>query len=554
MAGYGGQFVALNVNTPSESQLAAAQASTAQTQSQVARATAPFDVEYSKQRTIGAQQTNQDNAMTLTEKLMHNTLMDKIVAQRTGQSSPLAAAESAYQPTAPATSQNTLLDPRVEEVMRSVDPSDPAQAAVWDAKMLELSKEVPQAAQFIGHGDKAKEYREAAASHGVQSIVNNPSPLAQAPAAVSPLAALGQTTSPDREVYVSPVTGKPIPAMTEFAIRYPKEAAEAIANDGMMAYNKTGNPVYLKRYAPTIYEKLATAENTLSDAQKTALVTQQSTMGSLGQNVLTQIAQYGANSPEAVAALRESLAIVVNHKWMAPLVAQDLLSRPIDQMTMSKIIGWTVQAQTVSQYMDNSGQKAANEAKARAPYTHSYSPVGNLPSGNLGLLNSQTGEVADSGVAVSKQSAGAITLETKIAGAKAAGYNDKEAYDIAVGIKPMAPDRQVVAARGMAIHQQDLASINNPGQPFDIEAAYRSNLATIQNAGAPDQGGSPSNKGGNHTQAQRQAYAQYAASKSPFGSADKPYIVSTVQQALSLPQGSWFIAPDGRKLQNKARH
>lgn len=421
MAGYGGQDIALDAETPTEfaqgtanSNLTAAQAATARVQSQLAQATLPAEVALRNSQSQLAQQTlpadvalrnqavaagdiaNAQSSLTLSQ----NQAMDAYakamgeIARRHAeeQSSPLATASAQTTPVQP------LFDPKIQQVMQSIDPNDPAAAAKFDAGMKAIEGGVPEASQFIGNYSRGalSAWRSQIGSHAIASAAP-PSPLAGgAPsspnsplgtpgaALASPLAATGAPSS------ISPITGQVDPILAEFGGRFPKQASEYLAMQGQIKYQQTGDINYLKQYDPEFYDKVTSGIKNMSDAQATSLKTQASVMGQDANGVLSLIATKGVNSPEVRSAYDTAVMRAAAQGWITPRVAQQELSGPVDSARLAML---GVQSQTVTDFMNTSGQTEANQARARAanPTPHFTATSAVDASGAPFVLNEATG-------------------------------------------------------------------------------------------------------------------------------------------------------------------
>lgn len=378
------QLLAIDVNTPSQTQLAAAQASEAQTQSQLSRATLPYAVQSAKAQ--ASSQTTAAGAADLSyqQQLQYNTALQSYLKRQTSQleaqapandqgaASPLAGATPAPPPAqAPA----PLFDPQIQAVMQGIDPSAPTK---WDAQMTTLANNgVPEAQQYVGRysADRLKSWRGAIGTHAVSQAgqAAQSSPLATAPAPTSQLA--GGAPTP----VTSALTGQPDQDLTAMSVLNPEGTGKLLAMQGMIKYQQTGDPAVLARYAPEMYEKLTAGFKNATETQKAQVEMRASQMGQQANAVLTLAHQLGPDAPEVRAAYNQAVISAAQNKWITPEVAQKELSSPIDFAQLSYL---ATASQTVSDFARTSGQEAANVARAQAENRAPEWDVAPLPDAN----------------------------------------------------------------------------------------------------------------------------------------------------------------------------
>lgn len=585
MAGYGGQLVALNVNTPSETQLAAAQADTAQTQARVMRETAPAVI-------AQQQQAAKAGELALADQLKLRALQDKMWEgmQRAQQpQSPLAAPQQQGPAESVQTPLTPLFDPRIEEVMDSIDPDDPRAAEKWDRGMEALASDVPQAKQFIGQYSKGSlnGWRAQMGAHAVSSPLASAGNLGQmatrsplAPAAQPPAAAPTPSFGA-----ISPLTGKYDPVLAEMSVRFPEKAREYQAMEGMMLYQQTGSVEALRRWAPDVYAKLATATNSLSDAQKTRLATQAEFMGSKANAVIVlgnRVKEAGRDpntDPKVRAAYDSAVRDAAKEGFLTPQEAQTRLSKPIDWAELAQR---GVEAQTVTQFLQQDVQHqtalkrgeagAEAEIKAQMPDSH-FTSAGVSEGGTMLVLDTKTGQVRDTGTTV--QSKQEQFWQTKHDAWLATHPGDTQgAVAFAGGKKDVSPTQMAAMAQANTVKQQANAAML--GQEFDFDTAYQQNLQLLKDAQAQPTGPQPATpqaaapaarSAHGHPPVQHQAALALTRSgilriwqpdgkppiekKVPFnpkakaGTAENPYFPANQVAYDKLPAGALFVGMDG---------
>lgn len=250
MAGYSGQLVALDANTPTEEQLAQGQADQAQTQSQLARATMPADIAIKNETARGLGITNQANALTLQQAQQLNAYRQHYLqSQGAGASGGGSSQLGDANPASPALTP--LFDPQVQQVMLSIDPNDPKAAEKFDTQMGALGEDVPQAKQFVGNYSRAnlQNWQASIGAHGMNSLSSAPA------GASSQLGAGGGATAPASPLaFDSPLGTDGDQYLKGMSVLDPKGTGEMLAMQGMIKYQQTGDLSVLARYSPDMYE------------------------------------------------------------------------------------------------------------------------------------------------------------------------------------------------------------------------------------------------------------------------------------------------------------
>ena len=567
-----------HVNTPSETQLAVAQADQAQTQARVLKETAPAIISQ-------AQTTAKAQELALADQIKLRTLQDTMweEMQKAQQpETPLATATGT--PAQSVQTQTTpLFNPRIEEVMDSIDPNDPRASEKWDTQMSALANDVPEAKQFVGKYSKGSlnNWRSQMGAHAVSSPLANAGALGQfatqQPAAPqSPLAAAPAKPTRQSIAAISPLTGKYDPVLAEMSVRFPEKAKEYQAMQGMLLYQQTGDPEALKRWAPDAYAKLATATNSMSDAQKTRLAAQSEFMGSKANAVIVlgnRVKDAGGNpdtDPKVRAAYNTSVIEAAKEGFITPQAARDRLAKPIDWAELSSR---AIEAQTVTQFLqqDVAHQAALKQGEAVAeatvksqmPDSH-FSVAGTDAEGNMIVLDTKTGQPRNTGVQV--QNKQEQFWQAKHDAWLAAHPGDLQgAVAFAGGKKDVSPTQMAAIAQANTVKQQ--ANAQMMGQPFDFNQAYAENLRMLQQAqaaptgpqpgatpaGEPDQ---PRTKSGYTTAQASAAHAFVTGSghydvKARHGTMANPFVPRTIQAIEGFPKGTYYIAPDGKLRQKK---
>lgn len=580
--GYSGQLVALGVNTPSETQLAGAQADQAQTQARVMRATAPAVI-------AQQQQAAKAGELALADQLKLRALQDKMWEGMQAAQQPTASPLASAAQQAPQSVQSPLtplFDPRIEDVMDTINPDDPNAAQKWDAGMSALVKDVPQAKQFVGQFSKGSlnSWRAQMGAHSVSSPLASAGSLGGI-ATRSPLAA-PEPAAPTRTSIgaISPLTGKYDPVLAEMSVRFPEKAQAYQAMEGMMLYQQTGNPEALKRWAPDVYAKLASASNSMSDAQKTRLATQAEFMGTKANAVIVlgnRVKEAGGDpntDPKVRAAYDTSVQQAAKEGFITPQDAQARMSKPID---WAELAGRAVEAQTVTAFLqqDVAHQTALKQGEATAeaqvkaanPDSH-FSVAGTDENGNMIVLDTKTGQPKNTGVVV--QNKQEQFWQAKHDAWLAAHPGDQQgAVAFAGGKKDVSPTQMAAIAQANTVKQQ--ANAQMMGQEFNFDQAYAANLQMLQQAqaaptgpqpaAAAPAGGVPSVHG--HPPQQRQAAVDFTKngtlkiwqgegkpplekkvaynSKAPVGTAENPYFPANQAAYDKLRAGALFVGLDG---------
>ena len=536
MAGYSGQLVALNAETPTEIQQGAALADQASTQSQLARATMPSDIAIKQEQARGFGIANDTSQLSLSQQqAMHAAMQEHLEsikaaqaaykASQQGGGSPLAsvaptgaAGAPVASPLASALPPNShLFDPQVEGVMQSVDPSDPNASDKFDARMRALSKDVPSAAQFIGQGssDNLNKWRGLIGAH-VASAASQPpaSPLAgMAPPAQGgvpqPLANAGGPVAP-----ISPLTGQPDFALAKMAAINPEAASKQISMEGMIKYQQTRDPQYLRLYAPELYKSLAESDKNLAEAQKAQLATKFSTMGQVSNAVLALInkpvdptkpdgPKLGPNSPEVVSAYRAALTELVNDKFVTPEFAQQRFNQGLTTGNMAELGTFATEAQAAETYYKTSGQEAIDQARAKQAYPETNNQVIGFNNGRPVVINTRapagTPAYMPGGATVDTTRSGSTLYQTKIAALTQAGISPQAAALIASGQHVLEGPQAAIAAGHAAQLDKETAALT--GQPFDQAAAYANYYREFSTAGGGIAGGAPAPVAGASTAA-----------------------------------------------------
>ena len=607
MAGYSGQLIALDANTPTEVQQAAATADQAQTQSQLARATLPSEValRQNQAQIAGAQAqglgiANQSAALSLSQQQQLNAYRQHMISLQeaaasasqgsagdtgpapavsgaTPGASPLAATSPGGAPASPLAAalpaHSNLFDPRIEQVMQSIDPNDPNAASKFDARMKALASSVPGAAQFVGQGSAANlsNWRSQIGAHVAGAAGQPASPLAAmtatpdagggAPSVPQSLANAGGPAAP-----VSPLTGTVDQDLRKMAILDPEGTGKMIAMQGMMRYQQTGDISVLQRYAPDIYAKVAEAQKSLSEAQKTAITTQATTMGQQANAVLSLAAKLGADAPEVQSAYRATLTSAVQHGWMTPQAAQQRMNQGLTTGNQAELAYEATAAQTVTEALTTSGVAAANEAAAKAAHPEPTSQYIGVDAQGRPIYHNihaapGTPDTTGNLPVNAKPSASAATFEVKKSAYLQVHPNDEQgAIEFANGQRTLAPGEAAIAAQAAASRDKATAAVT--GQPFDEKAAaaqYYTQFTTAGAAGPP--GGAPAGPGATPAAPANPRYkwitpAQQAAANSisnpaaAQGTRGNPTLVSTPAMVARLPKNPdgtqpWFIGTDG---------
>lgn len=565
MAGYSGQLVALDTDTPSELAQAAAQATAAQAQASVAQQTVPADVTLKREQAQGLGIQNASNQLTLQQQTQLNAIQQHRLAALDAAQQPQAQSTSplsAVPPQSASTAPVSLFDPKIEAVIQGVNPDDPQAAEKFDAGMKAISNDVPEAEQFVGNYSRSavQNWRSQIGSHAI-TATPPPSPTG---ATVSPLAAVGlgdqasvpNATSPLAPqtapiVPVSPLTGKPDPDLARMAIINPEAAAKQIKLEANIRYQQTGDPQVLARYDPDMYKTLTEASKNMTAAQADAIKTQFSTMGQQANAVLALASKLGNDAPEVRGAYNAALATAVQNHWMTPQAAQQKESAPVDRAQLAFL---AAQAQTVTEYMDTSGASAANKARAEAANpTPDQQYIGTDTNGrpiyhNLRAAPGTPDTVGNIPVNA-KPSAGGSTFETKRNVWLVDHPGDTQGADeFANGQRQMAPGTADVAAAAAAARDAQTAALS--GQPFD-EAGARANYLKEFTTAGPAASGAPaatptsSPAHGQMTPAQLAAAKPFAGAQAQMGSAGNPAIPRSEAQYNKLPKGAHYIYVDG---------
>lgn len=588
--GYTGQLVSLDTNTPTEVEANQAQADQAANQSQLSRATMPAEIAIrnetakgvgleNEQRSIANQSAN----LTLQQQMQLTALKNHYLQQQ---------AAGAYQPSSPEMGQAqdgsplpggkdtaptsplaaeapaplpSLFDPRVQQVMQSIDPNDPQAALKFDTQMSALAEDVPQAGQFVGQysGANIRNWRSAIGAHGMANLPA--SQLANAgTAAASPLAAA--TDSGGLGAPATPLAHQPSPIgpagdrdLAAMSVLDPKGTGEMLAMQGMIKYQQTGNPAVLRRYAPDLYAKLAEADKSTTAAQKEAIATRFDTMGRQANAVLALAHRMGNDAPEVRAAYNSAVTYAGQQGWLPPATVQKELTQPIDFANLANV---AATGQTVSEYMTSSGTTAANEARAKAANPDVQSQyIGTDTSGRPIYHNTHapagTPDTVGNLQVNAKPSAGAATFEAKQAAYLKVHPDDTQgAIEFANGQRTLPPGEAAVAARAAADREQQTAALS--GQPFDVNAAYQAHLAEFQGQGAAPAPGSPAagptaqtptggnpNAGRGWTHQQSVAAQTFRGAKGPAGTSGNPAVPTNAAQYKALPKGAVYIQIDG---------
>lgn len=561
MAGYSGQLVALDAETPTEEQLAQGQADQAQAQSQLTRATMPAEIAIKNQTAQGLglenqsrSIANQSNALTLQQQMQLNAYRQHYLQSQAagslqggGQStsgdgaSPLGSANPATPALAP------LFDPQVQQVMLSIDPNDPKASEKFDTQMGALGDEVPQAKQFVGNYSRAnlQNWQASIGAHGMNGLQTS-----QLGAPSSAPAAAGGAPSP--LALDSPLGDAGNQYLKGMSILDPKGTGEMLAMQGMIKYQQTGDLSVLARYSPDMYEKLTSAQKNLTEAQKEGVVTQFSTMGQQANAVLALAAKVGNDNPAVRAAYNQAIAYAAKQGWVSPEIAQREMSQPID---FAQLAFQATRAQTVTEALKSSGVEAGNEAAARAAHPEPNSQyIGTDAQGRPIYHNTRaapgTPDTVGNLAVNAKPSAGAATFEVKKAAyLQVHPDDDQGAIEFANGQRTLPPGEAAVAAQAAASRDAQTAALT--GAPFDEKAAYQGYLAQFQGAGAaPAPGGGAPSRGaapdpGALTQQQHAAAQAYRTSRAPTGTKANPAVPINERQYNALPKGAVYIRPDG---------
>ena len=367
-AGYSGQLVALDSLTPAEQQLSTAQANEASTRANIMQQTAPAQIQQENVKAQTAQLQLQDD---LALRTMRNQMWQNFQSSQQQQQSPLAANTTTMDTT-------PLFDPRIEQVMDTIDPSAPGAADKWDQQMTQLANDgVPQASQFVGNLSAANlnHWKSQMGAHAIASPLASAGALAAK--ALSPLAPQQQQQEQGAPAgaVISPITGKVDPTLTEMSFKFPEQAQKYQAMEGMMMYQRSGNPEYLRRWAPDVYEKLASAANSMSEAQSRNVTTRAQFVGQKANSVLgiaDMVKQAGgdpSSDPKVRAAYDTAVKEIAAQGYMSPQEAQRRLTSPIDFADLAEK---RIEAQTVTAYFEQDpAHKAAiagAEAAAKLPF------------------------------------------------------------------------------------------------------------------------------------------------------------------------------------------
>jgi hypothetical protein len=603
-------LVALDVNTPTEDELAQGQADNAQVQAQLARQTLPADIQYKQALASSAQSQAQQAAMTTQHQMQVDAVQQHRLALLTSaqeaQQTQQQLAGSSGAPTSPLVpAQNSLFSPPVQQAMQNFDPTQPNASANWDATMSQLAQTDPQAKQFIGQysPQNLKGWLGAAGAHAVSTGVGSQlgtasttsSPLASASAAPAsqlagatagaPSAASSQLTPPvpvspgapaaappaiqtpmANGMPISPLTGKPDPDLAKLAILDPEGAQKQIAMEGMLLFQRTGDMDALRKYAPETFKTLATAQKDLTDAQKTAFETKAAGLGQSANAVLymmQQVRKAGGDpqtNPTVRGAYEQGVIQAARNGWITPQLAQQELTAPkIDEGQLTYL---AVKAQTVTDALKTSGQQAANEQAARVNNPEpNLSYVGTQPgTGNAVVLNThpapgQSPLTVTGTPMAAKPSAGAATAQFKHDMMVKAGYSEADAAAAASGSKVMTQAEIMASAQRAAISDAQAQAIANPTAPpvnvDDLAAQYASQWSAAGTPGAAPagQGAAPTGSAATvHTPAQIKAAQAYKGATGAIGTNAHPSLPTPAQIAQIPSDGpnSFYIGPDGQ--------
>lgn len=601
--GYNGQLVALDVNTPSEDQLSAAQGSTAQSGAQLAQQTLPADVAYKQAVSSDAQSRATVSGLSASEAVQLDALKQHRLAvqesaMQAQQTQQQLGSSSDSTANTGVPSQNSLFVPALQQALQAVDPNAPNAQANYDATMTTLAQTVPQAKQFIGQPvSSIAGWLKAAGAHAMNTGMTpqlapqagSASPLAAAaptaPASASPLAtagqpaAAGQLTPPApaaaptgntpsvNGVPISPLTGQPDPDLARMAILDPAGTQKQIAMEGMMQYQRTGNTDYLRRYAPDTFKQIAEAQNSLSDAQKTAQFTKTTGLAQSANSILYLMQKDRAaghdpqKDPTIIGAYQQSVQNAARNGWITPQLAQQELSAPmIDEGQLTYL---SMNATTWAEAMKGTGQEAANEAIAKQQHPESnMSYTGTDASGHAILLNTHPAPGANpltvTSTAISgKPGAGVATFDAKQAAWMAVHPGDAAgALQFAGGKKSLDPAQIAIAARGAALHEQQNAALTGGTVNVDdLTSQFTQEFSQAASVGSAPAGGAPAPAG--HTQPQAQAAKDFLSGqplpgttikhdpKAPGGSPTNPWWPKTQADYAKMPSKSVYIGQDG---------
>ena len=553
MAGYSGQDIALDVDTPSQLEQAAAVADSARTQSQLAKATLPADVQYKQALASNMQSTAEQSALTVDQQKqlwglrqaraaqMANSVQSSLAQAPQGTAtSPLAdAAQSG--PVAPTSAP--LFDPDIDAVIHGFDSSDPQASAKADAKLAALGKAGnPMAAQFIGKINQQSVNDQGGwlAQIGANAVRQASQPQATPPTsnltqlppvqpgqsfeqamapvgapgtpyggAQSPLSAVGAPQAPAAQP--SPLTGKVDPVMQQMAVLFPEEYTKQIALEGQMKFLQTGNPNDLERTNPTEFRNLMDAYKAQTDAQHMMIQTRADMMGRAAFAVLdlghtqsenwlkahpgdTKGAAQAAQGGAALEAYRTAIIDAANNKWISPEQARARLSQPID---WGFVTSSSIQGQTVSEAYKSFGIEKANEQRAEVNNPVPHITANQVDAnGHILQVNSSPapGQPAITVTGIDAGSKGALTLQAKQNMLIQGGMSPQDAAMYAAGNRPIPPEKILAAADKLAVTEfnaQTTAHLLNPQvQVQSIEELRAQYTQQLSQAGG--MGGAPS--------------------------------------------------------------
>lgn len=555
MAGYSGQLVALDEETPTEASAQAAQAQLAQTQSQLATQTLPTEVALKQAQLQGAQGdvqarniANQSAQLTLQQQMQLNAAREHWITEQTQQPGAGTQSTPPSQPQLPS-----LFAPQVQQVIQSIDPDDPQAAAKFDAGMRGIQDEVPQASQFVGSYSKAniQNWRSAIG----RTAATPQSQLGGGVSGVSPPTGSAPGTPSGGATQLSP-------ALTEMSIRDPEGTGKMLQMQAMLKYQQTGDPSVLARSAPDLYAKLQSAAKDMTDAQKTQLQMQTDTMGQQANAVLYLASKLGNDAPEVRAAYDQSVTNAAKHGWITPQDAAQRLNAPITKGTIAELSFMANSSQTVSDFMKNSGAAAAADAQAKAQNpTPENVLVGYDSAGHPVFSNAH-----------SQPGTPTWTGQTPVAGSRTGGTvdafsakrtawltdhpGDETGADLfANGQHVMTPGQAQISAAAAAARDASSAALT--GQPFDEQGARQKyyQLFTSPGEGGPSVAPTvPAGAGpGGHTAAQLAAAQQFVGkgTAQQLGSRANPYMPANSTQYGGLPKGAVYIGPDGKLYQKQ---